>query len=169
MHCALTHFCSSRDAAQKVLLRQSIYMSHTAKPPAQIAPNPKTQMFIVSSCRCLCQIQRNYVLSWEWMTGDAPTTSEWSTILLPIKVRIYFRESSLLHSTDLHQMNLLLNVGSHKGPYWDHYSFYCILMIWSMHQLYCFHCYLQMTQMYLLLAKIYRTLWNLWILSLKTW
>ena len=30
---------------------------------------------------------------------------------------ICLRENSLLHSTDLHQVNLLLNVGSHKDPY----------------------------------------------------
>ena len=44
-----------------------------------------------------------------------------------------------------HHVNLLLNVGFHKGLFWGHYSFYCISMIWSMYQLHCFHCYLQMT------------------------
>ena len=52
--------------------------------------------------------------------------------------------------------------GSIMGPS----LFYCTLMIWSMHQRYCLHCYFQMMQMYLLLAKIYRNLWNL---SILTW
>ena len=55
----------------------------------QGAPNPKTLMFLVASCSCLCPIHWSQVLSREWRcswsvpTGNAPTTSEWSTILLP--------------------------------------------------------------------------------------
>ena len=84
-------------------------------------------------------------------------------------LRSYLFQRKQLHSTDLHQINLLLNVGFHKGLFWGPLLFYCTLMMWSMHQLYCFHFYLQTTQMYLLLAKIYQTLWNIWILSLKSW
>ena len=48
--------------------------------------------FLVSSCSCLCAIYWSQVLSQEWrcswsaLTGDAPTTSERSTILLLTKV-----------------------------------------------------------------------------------
>ena len=57
-------------------------------------PNPNTWMFLVSfSVLCLCPIHWSQVSSWEWRyvvgaapTGDAPTTSEWSAILLPTKV-----------------------------------------------------------------------------------
>ena len=51
-------------------------------------------MFLVSSCSCLCAIYWSQVLSWEWwcsrsrVPGNAPTTSEWSTILLPTKVQL---------------------------------------------------------------------------------
>ena len=51
-------------------------------------------MFLVSSCSCLCPNHWSQVLSWEWRcswssaTGNAPTTSEWSTILLPTKVQL---------------------------------------------------------------------------------
>ena len=47
----------------------------------------------LSSYSCLCPIHWSQVLSREWICswsngeGDAPTTSEWSTILLPTKVR----------------------------------------------------------------------------------
>ena len=43
-------------------------------------------MFLASSCSCFSPIQWSQVLSREWMTVDAPTTSEWSTILLHIRV-----------------------------------------------------------------------------------
>ena len=44
----------------------------------------------MSSCSCLCPIHWSQVLSREWrsLTGDAPTTSECSTILLPTEVRL---------------------------------------------------------------------------------
>ena len=51
-------------------------------------------MFLISSCRCLCAIHWSQVLSREWRcswpvpTGDAPTTSEWSTILSCTKVQL---------------------------------------------------------------------------------
>ena len=58
-------------------------------------PNPKTEMFLVSACSCLCAIYWSQVLSGAWRcnwstapTGDAPTASEWSIILLPIKARL---------------------------------------------------------------------------------
>ena len=58
--------------------------------------NPKTEMFLVSSrlavvftqsieARCLV---RNEDVVGAAPTGDAPTTSDWSTILLPDKVRL---------------------------------------------------------------------------------
>ena len=51
-------------------------------------------MILVSTCSCLCPSHWSQVLSREWRcswaapTGGAPTTSEWSTILLPSKVRL---------------------------------------------------------------------------------
>ena len=52
-------------------------------------------MILVSSCSCLCPTHWNQVFQVEnedvvgaAPTGDAPTTSEWSTILLPSKVRL---------------------------------------------------------------------------------
>ena len=77
----------------------------TIKPLIQGTSCPKTEMFLISSCSCLCPIHWSQVLSREWRcswnrrgsnyicvvgaapTGAAPTTSEWSTILLPAKVR----------------------------------------------------------------------------------
>ena len=60
----------------------------------QYAPNPKTSTFLVSPCSCLCPIHGSHM----WVenedvvgaapTSDAPTTSEWSRILLPTKVRL---------------------------------------------------------------------------------
>ena len=46
-------------------------------------------MFLVSSCRCLCLIHWSQVLSREWRCcwSNADTTSEWSTMLLPTKIR----------------------------------------------------------------------------------
>ena len=48
-------------------------------------------MFLVSSCSCLCPIHWSQVLSRErrcgW-TAAAPTTSEWSTSLLPTEVHL---------------------------------------------------------------------------------
>ena len=44
-------------------------------------------MVLVSSCSCLYPIRWSQVLSWA-PTGDASTTSEWSTIQLPTKVRL---------------------------------------------------------------------------------
>ena len=50
-------------------------------------------MFLVSSCTCLhpnlearCAIENEDVVG-AAPAGDAPTTSEWSTILLPTKVQ----------------------------------------------------------------------------------
>ena len=51
-------------------------------------------MILVLSCSCFCPIHWSQVLSREWETvgaspiGDAPTTSECSTILLPTKVHL---------------------------------------------------------------------------------
>ena len=48
-------------------------------------------MFLVSSCSYISLIHWSRVLSREWgcsWTGDAPTTSGWSTISLPTKVRL---------------------------------------------------------------------------------
>ena len=38
----------------------------TVKPLIQGTPYPKTWIFFVSSCSCLCQIHWSQVLSWEW-------------------------------------------------------------------------------------------------------
>ena len=49
-------------------------------------------MSLVLSYSCLCPVHWSQVLSWEWRcswavpTGDAPTTYEWSAILLPTEV-----------------------------------------------------------------------------------
>ena len=50
-------------------------------------------MFLISSCICLCAIHWCQVLSWEWRYSWSSAdrrcsnhTSEWSTSLLPIKV-----------------------------------------------------------------------------------
>ena len=40
--------------------------SPTVKPLVKVAPNPKTEMFLVSSCSCLRSIHWSHVLSWEW-------------------------------------------------------------------------------------------------------
>ena len=40
--------------------------SVTVKPLVQVAPNPKVQMFLVSSCSCFRSIHWSQVLSWEW-------------------------------------------------------------------------------------------------------
>ena len=49
-------------------------------------------MFLVSSISCFCPFHWNQVLCREWRCSlsiaDAPTTSEWSTVLLPTKVRL---------------------------------------------------------------------------------
>ena len=61
-------------------------------------------MFLVSSCSCLCPIQWSQVLSREWRCSwssadcDAPTTSEWSTILLHTKVRLILETWRYLES-----------------------------------------------------------------------
>ena len=64
----------------------------TVKPLIYGASNPNTLMCLVSSGSCLCPIYWSQVLSREWRcswsTDDAPTTSEWPTILLPTNVRI---------------------------------------------------------------------------------
>ena len=45
-------------------------------------------MFVVSSCRCLCAVVKNEDVVGAAPAGDAPTTSEWSTSLLPTKMRL---------------------------------------------------------------------------------
>ena len=40
--------------------------SATVKSLILIAPNPKTQMFLIVSCSCLCPIHWSQVFSWEW-------------------------------------------------------------------------------------------------------
>ena len=59
------------------------------------------------SCDCLCRIPWSQMLSREWRcswssadTGDAPTTSEWLTILLPNKVRLILR-GFMVHNNHL--------------------------------------------------------------------
>ena len=67
---------------------------HTVKSLIWYAPNHKTPIILISSWSCFCPIYWKQVLSREWRcswrsaTGDAPTTSEWSTILLPTKVQL---------------------------------------------------------------------------------
>ena len=55
-------------------------------------------MLLVSSCSCLCQIHWNQDEDEVGAvpTGDAPTTSEWLTILLPTKVLLVL-EGTLQH------------------------------------------------------------------------
>ena len=68
-------------------------LMNTIKILIQGAPNPKTTIFFVWSCRCLFPIYWSKVLGREWRcswssTDTAPTTSEWSTVLLPNKMRL---------------------------------------------------------------------------------
>ena len=44
----------------------SVLIWHTVKPLVEVAPNPKNEMFLVSSCSCLRSIHWGQVLSWEW-------------------------------------------------------------------------------------------------------
>ena len=73
---------------------------------------PKHKCF--SSCICLCPIHWSQMLSWEWnvvgavLTGDAPTTSEWSTILLPTKVHLILET---LHITIFSRPRFILLYG----------------------------------------------------------
>ena len=41
-------------------------LAYTVKPLVLIAPNPKAQIFLGSSCSCLRSIHWSQVLSWEW-------------------------------------------------------------------------------------------------------
>ena len=60
-------------------------------------------MFFVSFCCCLCSIHWSQVLSREWRcigafpAGDAPTTSEWSTIYCQINCDLYYMFDGSLH------------------------------------------------------------------------
>ena len=68
-------------------------------------------MILVSSCSCLCPIHWSQVDNEDVVgaapTGDAPTTSELSTILLPTKVRLiletwrYFNIEKYVYIGDL--------------------------------------------------------------------
>ena len=86
----LSHFAKHNGAAKEVdmtaaecsgQVRKEIYLKmslaklcdqfvlaskHTVKPLIQVAPNTKTEMFLVSSCNYLCQIHWSEVLSREW-------------------------------------------------------------------------------------------------------
>ena len=66
---------------------------NTVKPKIIVAPNPKTWMFLVSSYNLPnplkpCVKSRMKMVVGTAPTGDPPTTSEWSTMLLSTKVRL---------------------------------------------------------------------------------
>ena len=108
-------------------------------------------MFLISSCSCLCPIQWSQVLSWEWRcseavnTGNAPATSEWSTILLPkvwliSKVWRYLK-SFLVKDNDLFMLHIQYHGYWWLGNTWSQgisshgtdlvvqeYSWFCIRM-----------------------------------------
>ena len=77
----------------KILLEFSRHFSRTATElPAQfsntvksVIEDTKSQMFLVSSWNCRCLIHWSQVLS---QVGAAPTTSEWSTNLLPTRMHL---------------------------------------------------------------------------------
>ena len=65
-------------------------------------------MFLVLACSCLCTIYWNQVDNEDAVgavptMGDAPTTSEWSTILLPTKVRRILETWRYLKSVTLEE------------------------------------------------------------------
>ena len=60
----ITNHCLSNALQIVEIYCQTSYIS---------APNPKTQMFLVSSCSCLCQIHWSQVLSREWRCSWSST------------------------------------------------------------------------------------------------
>ena len=81
-------------------------------------------MFLVSSCSCLCQSNEarckveNEDVVWAAPTGDAPTTSEWSTILLPTKVCLILETWRYVHQeTNHHWFRLWLVAWSVPNHY----------------------------------------------------
>ena len=109
------------------LMRQAC---STIKPVMYGTPNPQTEMFLVSSCSCICPIHWRMVFSWEWRwswssaSGDAPTTSEWSTILLPTKMWLILEVWQYLINVSYHKIILRYQVTSSELK-WD-----CCLEIW---------------------------------------
>ena len=78
-------------------------------------------MFLVSDCSCLCAIYLSQAL-----IGDAPTTSEWSIILLPIKVRliletwrVYIATQVMWTHPALHKINRVLCTFSPRYKHCD--------------------------------------------------
>ena len=70
-------------------------------------------MFLIMSCSCLCPIHWSHVLKVEnedlvgaALTGNAPTTSEWSTILLPTKVQHVLRGLTVGANKGLHHTQM---------------------------------------------------------------
>ena len=62
---------------------------------------PQNKMFLVLLCSCLCSIHWSQVLNREWRcnwssASAAPSTSEWSTILLPTKGVAYITDLTIL-------------------------------------------------------------------------
>ena len=56
-------------------------------------------MFLISSCSCLCPIHLSHVLSGAAPTVAAPTTSELSTMIVPIEVRLIWEVWRYFSST----------------------------------------------------------------------
>ena len=72
-------------------------------------------MFLISSCTSLWLIHWSQVGNEDVVgaapTGDAPTTSEWSTVLLPIEVRLKLEVWRYIHVTLY--VNGALGTGEH--------------------------------------------------------
>ena len=100
-------------------------------------------MYLILSCSCLCSIHWSQVLSREWRCswssadiGDAPTTSELSTILLPTKVRLILevlRYMEVLYFTSGMEWYTLTKTV---------YSFYIWVRLWKYGCLVTWFCYL---------------------------
>ena len=63
---------------QNAVVYQSAYYHKTSNISA---PNPKTYMFLISSCSCLCPIQLSKVLSQEWRCNWSSTDRQCSNYI----------------------------------------------------------------------------------------
>ena len=96
-------------------------------------------MYLVWSYSCLCPIHWSQVLSREWRcswssadtgpTGDAPTTSEWSTILLRTKVRCVLEVWQYMQNEDFFARSRYLRQGlviTSHNKLWDAITYPCL-------------------------------------------
>ena len=75
---------------------QCISNGVTVKSLIQDAPNPKTQMFIVSACSCLCPIHWSHVLSWEWRCSWSSAHRRCSNYMWVIKKSMAYLGASYI-------------------------------------------------------------------------